>query len=96
MVSLLASVVYIALYIFFLSLWGRFILDWVQVFARSWRPTGPLLVVAEAVYTVTDPPLRRVRQVIPPLRLGAVAIDLGWSIVMIGTLIVMGIVGSLR
>lgn len=96
MVSLLASVAYIALYIFFLALWGRFILDWVQVFARSWRPTGPLLIVAEAVYTVTDPPLRRVRSVIPPLRLGVAAIDLGWSIVMIATLIVMGMVGSLR
>ena len=54
-----------------------------QVFARSWAPTGPLLVVLEVVYSVTDPPIKALRRVIPPLRLGSVALDLSFLIVMI-------------
>lgn len=61
----------------------RFIVDWVQVFARSWTPTGPLLVVLEAVYTVTDPPLRALRRVIPPLRLGGIALDLSFMVLLL-------------
>ena len=46
-------------FLFFMALIGRLVFDWVQVLARAWRPTGAVLVVAEVVYTVTDPPLRR-------------------------------------
>jgi len=53
------------LWLFLLFLIGRLIFDWVQVFARDWRPRGVLLVVAEAIYTVTDPPLRFLRRLIP-------------------------------
>jgi YggT family protein len=55
-----------------------------------------VLIAAEAAYSLTDKPLRTVRRIIPPLRLGAAAIDLGWSLLMIATLMVMGIVGSYR
>ncbi|GMA85406.1 hypothetical protein GCM10025868_06560 [Angustibacter aerolatus] len=58
--------------IFFLLLIGRLVLDWVQMLAREWRPRGPLLVVAEVVYSVTDPPLRAIRKVVPPLRIGQI------------------------
>lgn len=64
-------------------LFVRFVVDWVQVFARSWTPTGPLLVVLEAVYTVTDPPLRALRRVIPPLRLGGIALDLSFMVLLL-------------
>lgn len=94
--SLIAWAVYIALYVFFIAMWVRFIFDWIVVFSRNFRPKGVALVLAEASYTVTDPPLRSVRKVLPPLRLGGAAIDLGWSLLMIATLIVMGIVGSFR
>jgi YggT family protein len=87
---------YAALCVFFIAMWVRFILDWVQVFSRSWRPKGVVLIAAEAAYSLTDKPLRTVRRIIPPLRLGAAAIDLGWSLLMIATLMVMGIVGSYR
>ena len=96
MVSAIAWVAYIALYLFFIAMWVRFILDWVQVFSRGWRPKGPVLLMAGASYSVTDKPLRAVRRVVPPLRLGGAAIDFGWAIVMIGTLIVMSIVGGFR
>lgn len=94
--SLIAWAVYIALYVFFIAMWVRFIFDWIVVFSRNFRPKGVALVLAEASYTVTDPPLRSVRKVLPPIRLGGAAIDLGWSLLMIATLIVMGIVGSFR
>jgi YggT family protein len=74
------SVIGILLFVYLLLLIGRLILDWVQVFARDWRPRGAVLVVAEAVYTVTDPPLRLLRRIIPPLRLGSVQLDLGYII----------------
>ena len=57
-------------WVFFGFLWVRFVVDWVQVFARSWSPCGPLLVGLEAVYSATDPPIKALRRVIPPLRIG--------------------------
>ncbi len=71
---------------------GRLIFDWIQVFARDWRPTGVILVVAEAIYTVTDPPLKALRKVIPPLRLGGVAIDLAFLVLIVVVSILRGIV----
>ena len=71
------------LWFFIALLWIRFVVDWVQVFARSWSPHGPLLVLLEVVYSITDPPIRALRKVIPPLRLGSVVLDLSFLIVMI-------------
>jgi YGGT family. len=94
--SVIAWLLYSALFIFFVAMWVRFVMDWVQVFSRTWRPRGPVLVLAEASYSLTDKPLRTVRRIIPPLRLGGAAIDLGWSLLMIATLILMSIVGGFR
>ena len=47
-----------------------FVVDWVQIFARTWSPTGFLLVVLEIVYSATDPPIKALRRIIPPLRIG--------------------------
>ena len=73
-------------------MWGRFILDLVPMLARNWRPRGFLLIVAEAVFTITDPPVKAVRRVVPTLRAGGVAIDFSWSIVLIATIILSYIV----
>jgi YggT family protein len=70
--------------VFVLILLVRLVLDWVQVFARDWRPRGVALVVAEAVYTVTDPPLRFLRRLIPPLTIGSVRLDLAFMVLMLG------------
>ena len=86
-VSLIASIAYYLLQVYFFIMWGRFILDFAQNFARGWRPKGFLLLLAELVFTLTDPPIRAVRRLIPPLRLGGVALDFGWSIVMLGVII---------
>jgi YggT family protein len=54
----------------------RIVLDWVQMLSRSWRPSGVVLVLCELIYSITDPPLRAVRRVLPPVRLGMIALDL--------------------
>ncbi len=69
--------------LYLLVLIGRLVFDWVQVFARDWRPKGPLLVLANGLYGLTDPPLRALRRVIPPLRLGSVALDLAFLVLFL-------------
>jgi YggT family protein len=93
-VNLVALIVYYAIGLFILFMWGRFILDIVPMLARQWRPRGFVLVLAEAVYTVTDPPVKALRRVIPPLRAGSVAIDFSWSIVLIAAIIAQSIAGG--
>ena len=65
---------------FVLVLIGRVVFDWIRIFAKEWRPRGAALLVAEPVYTLTEPPLRALRKVIPPLRLGGVALDLSFMV----------------
>ncbi|GAB2454910.1 YggT family protein [Xylanimonas ulmi] len=77
----------LVLWLYLLCLVVRMVLDWVQFFARDWRPTGVVLVLAEVVYTVTDPPLRAVRRLIPPLRIGNVGLDIGFMLVFFVVLI---------
>ena len=59
-----------------LFLIARIVLDWVQMLARSWRPSGFVLVLCEIIYSITDPPLRAIRSILPPIRIGMVALDL--------------------
>ena len=91
LVSIVATIVYVALVIFVVLMWARFLLDLALVFARQWRPKGILLVLAEVVYSVTDPPIKAVRRVIPPLRIGGAALDFGWSIVMLACIILLSV-----
>ena len=95
-VSLIATIAYWALLLFFLLMWARFVLDLAQSFSRGWRPRGPVLVLAEVAYTVTDPPVRAVRKVLPPVRLGSVALDFGWSLVMLAVVVLMSFASALR
>ena len=89
--SIIATIVYVALTVFFVLMWARFVLDLVRVFARRWRPRGIVLVLAEFVYTVTDPPIKLVRRVVPPLRVGGAALDFAWSIVMLVVIILISV-----
>jgi YggT family protein len=88
-VDILKIVLYYVLAIYLVVLIGRMIFGWVQVFARSWRPTGVVLVLAETVFTLTDPPLKFLRRYIPPLRLGTVAMDLSYMVLFIVVLILL-------
>jgi len=91
-VSLVGQILHGLLWAFIALLWIRFIVDWVQVFARSWSPSGPLLVVLEFVYSVTDPPIKALRKVIPPLRIGSVALDLSFIIVLVAAYLLLNVV----
>jgi YggT family protein len=88
-VQYLREVLTYVLTIYLVVLIGRMIFGWVQVFSREWRPSGILLVLAEAIFTVTDPPLKFLRRFIPPLRLGMVAMDLSFMVLFIVVLILL-------
>ncbi|NLG20634.1 MAG: YggT family protein [Actinomycetales bacterium] len=81
---MIGDILSLVLSLYFLVLIVRLILDWVQVFSRDWRPSGVLLIVAETVYSLTDPPIRFLRRFIPPLRLGGVALDLAFLVLILG------------
>jgi len=77
-VNFIGGIIELILGTFIALLFVRLIVDWIQIFARSWTPRGPVLVVLEGVYSITDPPVKALRRIIPPLRLGGVAIDLSF------------------
>ena len=77
------------LWIFLLVLFARMILSWISVLVRDWQPRGPMLVVAEVIYSVTDPPLRALRRVLKPARIGNMMLDLAFIGLAIGVSILM-------
>lgn len=93
--GLIALVFYWLLQVYFFALIGRFVVDLVLSMNRGWRPKGIVVVIVESIYTVTDPPLKLVRRIIPPLRLGAIQLDFGWTIVMTAVLFAQGFVRAL-
>lgn len=89
------EILYGLVWTFIALLWVRFVVDWVQVFARRWSPSGILLVVLEVVYTITDPPIKALRKVIPPLRLGSVMLDLSFLLVMLGAYLLLVVIRTI-
>ena len=90
--TLLGKLLYLLLWSYFIVLLARLVFDYVQMFAASWRPRGIVLVIAEVVYTVTDPPLRSLRRVIPPLRLGSISLDLSFLVLFVAVYIGLALV----
>jgi YggT family protein len=82
-VNIFRDVAFYALSVYLVLLIGRMILSWIQVYARTWSPRGVLLVIAEGVYSATDPPLRFLRRYIPSVRLGSVALDLSFILLFL-------------
>ena len=89
--QLVGSIIDLVLTTFIVLLFIRLIVDWVQFFARSWIPRGPALVVLEGVYSATDPPVKALRRVLPPLRLGGMAVDLSFIALLIICYVLRGI-----
>ena len=89
------ALIYIALTLFQVLLILRIVFDVVQMFARSWRPRGIALVLASAVYRVTDPPMRWLKSKIKPLDLGGMRLDLAFIVLYIAVWVAMLIVRSL-
>ena len=95
LVSAVAGILSSILNLYLLILLVRVVLDWVQLFARQWRPQGPVLVLANLVHAVTDPPLRLIRQRVPMARLGGVGIDLSFLVLVFGIWIIQWFLGLL-
>ena len=83
------------LWLYFVALIGRMVIEWVQVFSRDWRPRGVVLVLAEALFTVTDPAVRLLRRLIPPVRIGGAAVDLSMLALLLGISLLMNVTGAL-
>lgn len=82
--------------LYMMVLFARVILDWVQFLAREWRPEGALLVAANLLYAVTDPPIRMIGRFIPPLRIGGgMAIDVGFIVLLLVLIIGQRLAGFL-
>ena len=77
------QVIEFVIWTFIVLMLVRFVVDWIQVFARSWTPHGPVLVVLEAVYSITDPPIKAFRRVFRPVRIGSVSLDLSFLAVLL-------------
>ena len=93
--ALLFGIISTVLLVFLLLLFARFVVDWIMVLARSWRPNGLVAAGLEVVYMTTDPPLRAVRKVIPPLNLGSIRLDLGFMVLLIAVVFLRSITSGL-
>jgi YggT family protein len=88
-VIIVKAVLTYLIWFYLLLLIIRMIISWIQAFSRDWHPRGVVLVVAEVVFTATDPPLRFLRRYIPSLRLGNVALDLSFMVLFLGLILLL-------
>jgi YggT family protein len=93
--TLIGNLLYWVLQLYFYALLARFVVDLVMSVKPSWRPPTALMPIIDFAYTITDPPLKFVRRFVPPLRMGPVALDLAWTIVVIGVLFLQGLARGL-
>jgi YggT family protein len=94
-VTVVKIVLYYALTIYLLLLIGRVIFDLLQSYSRSWTPSGILAMIAEIIYTLTDPPLKFLRRYIRPVRIGSVALDLSYTLLFVVIIVLLAVVGRL-
>jgi YggT family protein len=87
-VSLLFGIIGYVLWIYILLVLARVVVEWTRQFARSWRPAGTAAIGVEMVYASTDPPIRALRRLVPPLQLGTVSLDLSVIILLIALIVV--------
>ena len=92
--SSIASLISSLLNLYVLVLIARLVLEYVAIFARDWRPKGPLLLLSETVFTLTDPPLKAIRKVVPNLRIGSVSLDLSFLVLLFAISITRGLLAS--
>jgi YggT family protein len=91
-VNLLRSTLLQLLSLFKIALFLRIIVDYIRLFARSWRPNTLLIAIFEIIYALTEKPMAFVRRFIPPLRLGGVALDLSFIVLLIAINLLQGVV----
>ena len=92
MLSIFAQIVYLVLYAVYLMLFARFTMSWVLQYGRRWNPGRAAAASLEVVWSVTDPPLKALRRVIPPLRVGTVSVDLSAIVLLLILFVLMNVV----
>lgn len=92
--EILWDVVYLALFVFWLMLLSRIVAETVRSFARDWSPSGPVAIGLEAVFTVTDPPVRGLRRVVPSVPIGGARLDISIMVLLLATFILMSFAGA--
>mgnify|MGYP002653937931 CR=1 FL=1 len=93
-VDIFFLVLYYILFVYWLLILARLVVELVRSFAREWRPTGIAVVIIEVIFTATDPPIKALRRIIPPLPLGPVRLDLSLMIVMIVVILASLLLGG--
>ena len=82
-VSALWAIVYLILYFFGLLLIARVVIEFIRSFARDWHPSGFIVVILEVIFTITDPPVRLLRRLIPPIPLGGIRLDVSIMVLLL-------------
>lgn len=92
---MITSIILQILGLFKLALFARIIIDYVRMFAKNWRPNSIFLAFFEFIYSITDPPMKYVGRFVPPLRLGGIAIDLSFIVLLIAINLLQGLIRAL-
>lgn len=92
---MITSIILQLLDFFKLALFARIIIDYARMFAKNWRPNSFLLAVFEIIYSITDPPMRYVQRFVPPLRLGGIALDLSFIVLLIAVNLLQGVIRAI-
>ena len=72
----------------------RIIIEMIQSFSRNWRPQRWFSIVAEPLFVVTDPPVRALRKLIPPVQLGGVGLDVSVLVLFFGLQLLSMLLGA--
>ena len=92
---MITSIILQLLDFFKLALFARIIIDYARMFAKNWRPNSFLLAIFEIIYSITDPPMRYVQRFVPPLRLGGIALDLSFIVLLIAVNLLQGVIRTI-
>ncbi|WP_298860947.1 YggT family protein [Microbacterium sp.] len=93
--GIIGGIAELVLTLYLLVLIVRLVLEYIPLFVRGWRPKGAGLIAAEVIFTITDPPIRFFRRLVPPMRMGTISLDFGFALTMIVVLILMTVAGAL-
>lgn len=74
--TLIGTLLYVIIRIFVLLLIARLVIEMIQSFSRNFQPPRWFIYIAEPIFMITDPPVKALRRLIPPMRMGGVALDI--------------------
>lgn len=94
-VSAFWAIAYLFLFLFGLLLIARVVVEFIRSFARDWHPSGFVVVILEAIFTITDPPVRLLRRLIPPIPLGGIRLDVSIMVLLLLVLVLQEVAKTL-